>query len=142
MDIPFSKVKIFIYSPHPNKGVDTTIMVHLFGDDGEGMIDFPEFECFVNSLQKELYQSEFLEYSMGADSISEEDFARIVLRFVKEIFTNYQNKRHRYSSFTDDIKDKYLQRLSKRLKKEDRRKISLEEFVSFCYLLQNIRVRQ
>ena len=62
--------------------LDTTIQVHFFGEDGKGMVTFAEFEDFVNNLQKELYQAEFMDHSMGTDFISEEDFANIILRFV------------------------------------------------------------
>ena len=66
-----------------HEGLDTTILVHLFGEDGKGMVTFTDFETFVNNLQRELHLAEFMDYSMGTDFISEEDFARIILRHVE-----------------------------------------------------------
>ena len=63
-----------------HKSLDTTILIHLFGEEGDGTVSFIEFEAFVENLQKELHHAEFMDYSMGTDFISAEDFARIILR--------------------------------------------------------------
>ena len=61
--------------------LDTTILIHLFGNEGRGSVTFDEFVNFVINLQREIYHAEFMDYSMGTDTISEEDFARIILRW-------------------------------------------------------------
>ena len=63
-----------------HEGLDTTILIHMFGEEGVGTVSFIEFEAFVQNLQKELHHAEFMDHSMGTDLISAEDFARIILR--------------------------------------------------------------
>ena len=65
-----------------HEGLNTTILAHLFGQNTNGVLSFAEFEDFVKNLQKEIYHAEFMDYSMGTDFISAEDFARIILRQV------------------------------------------------------------
>ena len=67
-----------------HEDLDTTILIHLFGEEGDGKVSIGEFQAFVKNLQKELHHAEFMDYSMGTDLISEEDFARIILRLAKE----------------------------------------------------------
>ena len=125
-----------------HEGLNTTILAHLFGQNTNGVLSFAEFEDFVKNLQKEIYHAEFMDYSMGTDFISAEDFARIILRQVTIIII-YIAKAFicfRYTSFTGDTKKKYLKRLTDGLKKEERNGISFEEFECFCRLLQNIKV--
>ena len=65
-----------------HEGLNTTILAHLFGQNTTEVLSFAEFEDFVKNLQKEIYHAEFMDYSMGTDIISVEDFARIILRQV------------------------------------------------------------
>ncbi|KAK7930111.1 hypothetical protein WMY93_006506 [Mugilogobius chulae] len=59
-----------------NMTIDTTLLVHFFGKKGK----------FMDNLQTEVLEIEFLTYSKGMTTISEEDFAKILLRF-----TNVEN---------------------------------------------------
>ncbi|XP_023325942.1 calcium uptake protein 3, mitochondrial [Eurytemora carolleeae] len=96
--------------------VDTTILVHFFGKKGDRELRFEDFTLFMESLQTEVLHMEFGEFSKGAGSISELDFARILLRY-----TDYET---------------ILNRLYERL--EEEKGISFEEFKDFCQFLNNL----
>lgn len=61
--------------------VDTTLMVHFFGKDGMNELKYEDFRRFMENLQQEVLELEFHEYSKGRDTISELDFAKILLRY-------------------------------------------------------------
>ncbi|XP_061164748.1 calcium uptake protein 3, mitochondrial-like isoform X3 [Saccostrea echinata] len=60
---------------------DTTLMVHFFGSKGKDVLKYEDFHRFMENLQSEVIELEFLEFSKGLATISEEDFARILLRY-------------------------------------------------------------
>ena len=60
--------------------VDTTLLVYFFGRRGNDQLRFEDFQPFVENLQTEVLQMEYHEFSKGADTITELDFARILLR--------------------------------------------------------------
>ena len=62
--------------------VDTTLLVYFFGRRGNDQLRFEDFQPFVENLQTEVLQMEYHEFSKGADTITELDFARILLRYV------------------------------------------------------------
>ncbi|KAF0037626.1 hypothetical protein F2P81_010500 [Scophthalmus maximus] len=66
--------------------IDTTLLVHFFGKKGKAELTFDDFYRFMDNLQTEVLEIEFLTYSKGMTTISEEDFAKILLRF-----TNVEN---------------------------------------------------
>ncbi|KAK1887063.1 Calcium uptake protein 3 mitochondrial, partial [Dissostichus eleginoides] len=66
--------------------IDTTLLVHFFGKKGKAELTFDDFYRFMDNLQTEMLEIEFLTYSKGMTTISEEDFAKILLRF-----TNVEN---------------------------------------------------
>ena len=59
----------------------TSLLVHLFGTDGKEVLSFEDFHKFMENLQTEVLELEFNEFSRGYSTISEEDFARILLRY-------------------------------------------------------------
>ena len=59
----------------------TSLLVHLFGTDGKEVLSFEDFHKFMENLQTEVLELEFNEFSRGFETISEEDFARILLRY-------------------------------------------------------------
>uniref|UniRef100_A0A3B3ZFN1 EF-hand domain-containing protein n=1 Tax=Periophthalmus magnuspinnatus TaxID=409849 RepID=A0A3B3ZFN1_9GOBI len=69
-----------------NMTIDTTLLVHFFGKKGKAELTFDDFYRFMDNLQTEVLEIEFLTYSKGMTTISEEDFAKILLRF-----TNVEN---------------------------------------------------
>lgn len=63
--------------------INTTLLVHLFGKHGCGELNFADFITFMENLQIEVLELEFLEFSKGLNTISELDFAKILLRYTQ-----------------------------------------------------------
>ncbi|XP_024918929.1 calcium uptake protein 3, mitochondrial isoform X1 [Cynoglossus semilaevis] len=102
-----------------NEKTETTLLVHFFGKKGKAELKFEDFYKFMDNLQTEVLEIEFLSYSKGMPTISEEDFARILLRY-----TN-----------VDDV-NSYLE--SVRHSIPDEKGITFEEFRSFFQFLNNL----
>ncbi|XP_075240628.1 calcium uptake protein 3, mitochondrial-like isoform X2 [Convolutriloba macropyga] len=58
----------------------STLTQHFFGKDGRGKLGYEQFLSFIRSLQTEILLVEFTEFSKGLKTISEDEFARILLR--------------------------------------------------------------
>ncbi|XP_065349165.1 calcium uptake protein 3, mitochondrial isoform X1 [Cloeon dipterum] len=101
--------------------VDTTLLLHFFGRKGLDDLQYEGFKKFMENLQTEVLELEFHEFSKGLDTISEVDFARILLRF---------------TYLSADQYDMYLDRLLDRIKHEQG--ISFNEFRVFCQFLNNL----
>ncbi|XP_057671979.1 calcium uptake protein 3, mitochondrial isoform X1 [Diorhabda carinulata] len=101
--------------------VDTTLIVHFFGPKGNSDLNFESFKKFMLHLQTEVLELEFNEFSKGLSTISEVDFAKILLR---------------YTYLDTDEYDMYLDRLLDRIK--DTKGITFEEFHVFCQFLNNL----
>ncbi|XP_078534272.1 calcium uptake protein 3, mitochondrial isoform X5 [Lissotriton helveticus] len=99
--------------------VDTTLLVHFFGKKGKAELNFEDFYRFMDNLQTEILEIEFLTYSKGMNAISEEDFARILLRY-----TNVENT------------SSYLENVRQRIPEE--KGITFDEFRSFFQFLNNL----
>ncbi|XP_041982962.1 calcium uptake protein 3, mitochondrial isoform X4 [Aricia agestis] len=99
---------------------DTMLQVHFFGKKGSSDLKFEGFCRFMENLQTEVLELEFNEFSKGQETISEVDFAKILLR---------------YTYLDTDEYDMYLDRLLDRL---DERGISFSEFKTFCQFLNNL----
>ncbi|KTG47409.1 hypothetical protein cypCar_00010217 [Cyprinus carpio] len=78
-----------------NMMIDSTLLVHFFGKKGKAELTFEDFYRFMDNLQTEMLEIEFLTYSKGMTTISEEDFARILLRYtnVEDIRSYLENVR-------------------------------------------------
>ncbi|CAH0731427.1 unnamed protein product, partial [Brenthis ino] len=100
--------------------VDTLLQVHFFGKKGTNELKFEGFRQFMENLQTEVLELEFHEFSKGHETISEVDFAKILLR---------------YTYLDTDSYDMYLDRL---LQRERVRGISFQEFKTFCQFLNNL----
>ena len=61
--------------------VDTSLLMYFFGKRGDGHLGFEDFRKFMDNLQTEVLQMEYNEFSKGTDTITELDFARILLRY-------------------------------------------------------------
>lgn len=61
--------------------VDTTLITHFFGKKGKDELKFEGFKKFMENLQSEVLELEFHEFSKGHNTISEVDFAKILLRY-------------------------------------------------------------
>ncbi|XP_023719824.1 calcium uptake protein 3, mitochondrial isoform X3 [Cryptotermes secundus] len=101
--------------------VDTTLLVHFFGKKGKDEFRFEGFKRFMENLQTEVLELEFHEFSKGHDTITEVDFAKILLRYTHLDTNEY---------------DMYLDRLLDRIKEE--KGITFEEFRVFCQFLNNL----
>ncbi|XP_020709610.2 calcium uptake protein 3, mitochondrial isoform X2 [Athalia rosae] len=101
--------------------VDTTLTTHFFGKSGNDELRYDGFRRFMENLQREVLELEFHEFSKGHDTISEMDFAKILLR---------------YTYLDTDEYDKYLDRLLDRSSHEVG--ISFEEFRVFYEFLNNL----
>ncbi|XP_076261734.1 mitochondrial calcium uptake 3 isoform X2 [Rhynchophorus ferrugineus] len=101
--------------------VDTTLLIHFFGPKGNTDLNFESFRKFMLHLQTEVLELEFSEFARGLPTISEVDFAKILLR---------------YTHLETDQYDMYLDRLLERIK--DSQGITFEEFYVFCQFLNNL----
>ncbi|XP_062855856.1 calcium uptake protein 3, mitochondrial [Trichomycterus rosablanca] len=98
---------------------DTTLLVNFFGKKGKTELNFEDFYRFMDNLQTEVLEIEFLSYSKGMTTISEEDFARILLRY-----TTVDN----ISSYLENVRQSI----------PDEKGITFEEFRSFFQFLNNL----
>ncbi|XP_033212603.1 calcium uptake protein 3, mitochondrial isoform X1 [Belonocnema kinseyi] len=101
--------------------VDTTLMIHFFGQDGKSELKYEGFRRFMENLQHEVLELEFHEFSKGHGTISEMDFAKILLR---------------YTYLDTDEYDKYLDRLLDR--SNNTLGINFTEFQVFYQFLNNL----
>ncbi|KAM3865220.1 calcium uptake protein 3, mitochondrial-like [Diretmus argenteus] len=102
-----------------NMMIDTTLLVHFFGKKGKAELTFDDFYRFMDNLQTEVLEIEFLTYSKGMTTISEEDFAKILLRF-----TNVEN----ISAYLENVRQCI----------PDEKGITFDEFRSFFQFLNNL----
>ncbi|XP_029292868.1 calcium uptake protein 3, mitochondrial isoform X7 [Cottoperca gobio] len=101
--------------------IDTTLLVHFFGKKGKAELTFDDFYRFMDNLQTEVLEIEFLTFSKGMTTISEEDFAKILLRF-----TNVENI------------SAYLENVRHCIPDEKQEGITFDEFRSFFQFLNNL----
>ncbi|XP_051162209.1 calcium uptake protein 3, mitochondrial isoform X3 [Leptopilina boulardi] len=101
--------------------VDTSLMIHFFGQNGKNELKYDGFRRFMENLQHEVLELEFHEFSKGHDTISELDFAKILLR---------------YTLLDADEYDKYLDRLLDRT--NNTIGITFKEFQIFYQFLNNL----
>ncbi|XP_060904856.1 calcium uptake protein 3, mitochondrial isoform X1 [Labrus mixtus] len=114
-----SQVLFSDLTEHVNDKTETTLLVHFFGKKGKAELKFEDFYQFMDNMQTEMLEIEFLSYSKGLPTISEEDFARILLRY-----TN-----------VDDVSG-YLENVRHSI--PDEKGITFEEFSSFFQFLNNL----
>lgn len=81
--------------------VDTTLMIHFFGRDGTNELKYEDFRRFMENLQHEVLELEFHEFSKGHSTISELDFAKILLRYTYLDTDEYDKYLDRILSCTD-----------------------------------------
>ncbi|XP_064131414.1 calcium uptake protein 2, mitochondrial isoform X3 [Loxodonta africana] len=67
--------------------VNTTLQIRFFGKRGEKKLHYKEFRRFMENLQTEVQEMEFLQFSRGLSFMRKEDFAEWLL-----FFTNSGNK--------------------------------------------------
>ncbi|XP_069780678.1 calcium uptake protein 3, mitochondrial isoform X2 [Narcine bancroftii] len=99
--------------------VNTTLLVHFFGRKGKAELNFDDFYKFMDNIQTEILETEFLSYSKGMTTITEEDFARTLLRY-----TNVENT----STYLESVRQGI----------PDEKGITFDEFRSFFQFLNNL----
>ncbi|XP_005355477.1 calcium uptake protein 2, mitochondrial [Microtus ochrogaster] len=100
-------------------GINTTLQVRFFGKRGEKKLHYKEFRRFMENLQTEVQEMEFLQFSKGLNFMRKEDFAEWLL-----FFTNTENK------------DIYWKNVKEKLSVGE--SISLDEFKSFCHFTTHL----
>ncbi|XP_067662851.1 calcium uptake protein 3, mitochondrial-like isoform X8 [Haliotis asinina] len=100
---------------------DTSLMVHFFGKYGNDVLKYDDFHRFMENLQSEVIELEFLEFSKGMNTISEVDFAHILLR---------------YTLLDRSEIEECIARVKDRIQQE--KGITFQEFKKFCQFLNNL----
>ncbi|CAF95009.1 unnamed protein product, partial [Tetraodon nigroviridis] len=66
------------------EGVNTSLQTLFFGRNGEKKLQYLDFRRFMEDLQAEVQQMEFLQFSRGMDTMRREDFAAWLLHYTNE----------------------------------------------------------
>ncbi|NXU81081.1 MICU2 protein, partial [Oreotrochilus melanogaster] len=98
---------------------NTTLLIHFFGKQGKEKLRYSEFFRFMENLQTEVQEMEFIKFSKGLNVMRKEDFAEWLL-----YFTNEENN----EIYWQNVKDRI----------EAGENISLEEFKTFCKFTNNL----
>ncbi|XP_022378256.1 calcium uptake protein 2, mitochondrial isoform X2 [Enhydra lutris kenyoni] len=99
--------------------ITTTLQIYFFGKRGERKLHYREFRRFMENLQTEVQEMEFIQFSKGLSFMRKEDFAEWLL-----FFTNTENK------------DIYWKNVREKLTAGE--SISLDEFKSFCHFTTHL----
>ncbi|XP_034746409.1 calcium uptake protein 2, mitochondrial [Etheostoma cragini] len=101
------------------ESVNTTLQAYFFGKKGENKLHYQEFCRFMQDLQAEVQEMEFLQFSKGMDTMRREDFAEWLLHY-----TNEENN------------DIYWENMRKRIPAGQ--SITFDEFKAFCLFTNNL----
>ncbi|XP_043386616.1 calcium uptake protein 2, mitochondrial isoform X2 [Chelonia mydas] len=96
-----------------DSAVNTTLLVHFFGRAGKEKLCYSEFYRFMENLQTEVQEMEFIQFSKGLNFMRKEDFAEWLLYFTDE-----------------ENNEIYWQNVRERIQAGEN--ISLDEFKTFC----------
>ncbi|KAG9340186.1 hypothetical protein JZ751_021911 [Albula glossodonta] len=106
-------------SDEDGKGEKTTLQAFFFGRQGKKKLQYKEFCRFMEDLQAEVQEMEFLQFSKGMDTMRREDFAEWLLHYTNE-----------------EDNEAYWENMRKRI--PGGQSISFEEFKSFCLFTNNL----
>ncbi|XP_020657702.3 calcium uptake protein 2, mitochondrial [Pogona vitticeps] len=93
--------------------INTMLLVHFFGRRGKEKLQYCEFHRFMQNLQTEVQEMEFIQFSKGLSCMRKEDFVAWLLYFTEE-----------------ENNDIYWQNVKERIQAGEC--INLEEFKTFC----------
>uniref|UniRef100_A0A8B9P0A4 Mitochondrial calcium uptake 2 n=1 Tax=Apteryx owenii TaxID=8824 RepID=A0A8B9P0A4_APTOW len=112
-------ILIFKGAELEGSGVNTMLLVHFFGREGKEKLRYSEFFRFMENLQTEVQEMEFIQFSKGLNVMRKEDFAEWLLYFTDE-----------------ENNEIYWQNVKDRIQAGEN--ISLEEFKTFCKFTNNL----
>ncbi|XP_023273488.1 calcium uptake protein 2, mitochondrial [Seriola lalandi dorsalis] len=101
------------------EGVNTTLQAYFFGSKGENKLQYQEFQRFMEDLQAEVQEMEFLQFSKGMDTMRREDFAEWLLHYTNE-----------------EDNEVYWENMRKRIPAGQ--SITFDEFKVFCLFTNNL----
>uniref|UniRef100_A0A3Q4ASP8 EF-hand domain-containing protein n=1 Tax=Mola mola TaxID=94237 RepID=A0A3Q4ASP8_MOLML len=99
--------------------VNTTLQAYFFGKNGENKLQYQEFRRFMEDLQAEVHEMEFLQFSKGMDTMRREDFAEWLLHYTSE-----------------EDNETYRENMRKRIPAGQ--SITFDEFKAFCLFTNNL----
>lgn len=100
---------------------DTTLLHHFFGRYGNEVLKYEDFYRFMENIQTEVLELEFNTFARGMPTITEEEFAKILLH---------------YTIFSKDEQEEYIERLRNRIPQS--LGISFKDFKEFGQFLNNL----
>ncbi|XP_035637753.1 calcium uptake protein 2, mitochondrial-like [Oncorhynchus keta] len=100
-------------------GVNTTLQAFFFGRNGKNKLQYNVFCRFMEDLQAEVQEMEFLQFSKGMDTMRREDFAEWLLHYTNE-----------------EANEAYWENMRKRIPAGQ--SITFDEFKAFCLFTNNL----
>ncbi|KAE8288073.1 Calcium uptake protein 2, mitochondrial EF-hand domain-containing family member A1 Precursor [Larimichthys crocea] len=99
--------------------VNTTLQAYFFGKKGDNKLQYQEFRRFMENLQSEVQEMEFMQFSKGMDTMRREDFAEWLLHYTNE-----------------EDNDIYWENMRKKIPAGQ--SITFDEFKAFCLFTNNL----
>uniref|UniRef100_A0A669C6U6 Mitochondrial calcium uptake 2 n=1 Tax=Oreochromis niloticus TaxID=8128 RepID=A0A669C6U6_ORENI len=99
--------------------VNTTLQAYFFGRKGDNKLQYKDFSRFMEDLQAEVQEMEFLQFSKGMDTMRREDFAEWLLHY-----TNAEDN------------EVYWENMRKKIPAGQ--SITFDEFKAFCLFTNNL----
>ncbi|KAM6983701.1 calcium uptake protein 2, mitochondrial [Tautogolabrus adspersus] len=99
--------------------VNTTLQAYFFGKKGQNMLQYQKFHRFMEDLQAEVQEMEFLQFSKGMDTMRREDFAEWLLHYTNE-----------------EDNEMYWENMRKKIPAGQ--SITFDEFKAFCLFTNNL----
>ncbi|XP_068600419.1 calcium uptake protein 2, mitochondrial [Brachionichthys hirsutus] len=99
--------------------VNTTLQAYFFGKNGQNKLQYQQFFRFMEDLQAEVQEMEFLQFSKGMDTMRREDFAEWLLHYTNE-----------------EDNELYWENMRKKI--SSGQSITFEEFKVFCLFTNNL----
>lgn len=112
-------VKDKMENAEEGEDVNTTLQAYFFGKRGENKLQYQDFRRFMEDLQAEVQEMEFLQFSKGMDTMRREDFAEWLLHYTNE-----------------EDNEVYWQNMRKKIPAGQ--SITFEEFRVFCLFTNNL----
>ncbi|XP_034405557.1 calcium uptake protein 2, mitochondrial [Cyclopterus lumpus] len=101
------------------ESANTTLQAYFFGKRGENKLQYQEFRRFMEDLQAEVQEMEFLQFSRGMETMRREDFAEWLLHYTNE-----------------EDNEVYWQNIRRRIPAGQ--SITFDEFKAFCLFANNL----